>query len=37
MDKKKEEYFKKGFEKLGETFEQSANVNELISNDNPKT
>tara|TARA_Y100001954_G_C15371973_1_gene389140 strand:- start:31 stop:534 length:504 start_codon:yes stop_codon:yes gene_type:complete len=35
MDKKKEEYFKKGFEKLGETFEKSANVNELISNDNP--
>lgn len=35
MNKKKQEYFKKGFEKLGETFEQSASVDKLISNENP--
>jgi len=35
MNKKEEEYFKKGFKELGETFEISDRVNELISSDNP--
>lgn len=35
MNKKREEYFKKGFNKLGETFEKNDSINKLIWDDNP--